>query len=1064
MLLRRVIDQYAEKLEGEVITNIRSRLVDSWAKEDSPAILKRLNHIMAQSAARGDWNEFLPFILTSCVKMNTLKIVSALEMVEILAEYSPDQIFANISVLGNFLGGLISSAEGKISIACARATAACIVSIDDEVARNSFKPAVEPIIHVLGNSLSQGQESDATSIMEHLVSIAQIQPLFFRGALDSLVLAMLTIANNSDLEFSTRSIAIELVVTFSETAPALARRCTALTEGLIPCALKIMLEVDTDDKEWLALKYSEESLDENYMVGEEAIERVAAGLGGKVVIPMVMPLAQAFATNVQWNYRRAAVSAITRLAEGCSKQFQTYIPTCCDFLLVSLQDTSFRVQFEAEQAIGQLAALFPESLDQFINKFMGALVSLLSAPSSCERVRGHAASAMINLCSPEHVDADVLQPYIESILNAIVACLQGASLDVQSPCLVLLGCVAQVSEKAFIPYYGSLMPGIKSILGSNATDMSPLLRGKAMECAGLLIEAVGIETSSTDALQILHFLLHFIEADPEGSFEFALPACARISKVLKTDIVPFLPTIMTAVLRGATQEIHFSMEDVLDGEEEDEDVENDGENKTQSAIVSLGNGIKKRVTLNTHAVQQKNQASRLIFEFADAVKGHLNAYLLPTVQALIPNLTDKHSADIRSSSSLALAKVFDAYVDAAKLGCPNIFGPFGSLHGVFTACMTKLQECLKGENNGASRVCAAESIRDILQSCYLSGVEELDGSRSSIQCGPDLNLATKCIKDLMERCKESLGRRQQIESAVQQNEGLDAEDMEGSEELEEEEELLSALVDGLGHFLKVNGESLMAVFDATVAPAFSPLLAPNQPTSLQILGICILDDVIEFGGRAALKYVPNMLSLFTSCLSTSGHSVVRQSSAYGIAQCARKATEIFAQHLSTVVPLLMSSLGVIDAKDEDNFGTIENIVFALAIIYNTPVYRSFDWGVAPAAVAAEWIQHLPLRADEVEAKVTHHQFCECIEKLDAHILGEGQTNLNVVLRVVADIFVATEESGEDSYPLMFAVTQSRLANVLRQISTAMPPNAFQSCMQCLSAEQQAAMARIAASF
>jgi hypothetical protein len=491
-----------------MVATIRAQLVDSWTKEDSPIILKRLNHIMAQSAASGDWNEFLPFVLSTSMKMNTTNIVAALDIIEILAEYSPDLIFANISILGSFLGGFIASADSKVSTACARATSACIVSLDDEIARNSFKPALPPIITVVGNCLSLGQEGEAASIMERLVTIAQVQPLFFRTSLDLLVGAMLTVTNSTSLEFSTRTIALELLVSLAETAPAMARRCAPLMEGLVPAAMQIMLEVEADDTEWLQSKYAEDSLDENYVVGEEAIERITAGMGGKSIIPLVLPLAQSFAASPHWYSRRAAVAAITRLAEGAEKMFEVQLPICCDFLFASLHDSSVRVQYEAEQAVGQLALLFPNAVDDLIKRFLPRLIALLGEPHTCVRVRGHAAAAMINLCSPENIEAEVLQPFLESILTALVACLQGAPLDVQAPCLVLLGCVAKVSDKAFAPYYGSLMPGIKSILANSSADS--LIKGKAMECAGLLVEAVGSSIASVDALQILNFLIRVV--------------------------------------------------------------------------------------------------------------------------------------------------------------------------------------------------------------------------------------------------------------------------------------------------------------------------------------------------------------------------------------------------------------------------------------------------------------------------------------------------------------------------------------------------------------------------
>lgn len=37
----------------------------------------------------------------------------------------------------------------------------------------------------------------------------------------------------------------------------------------------------------------------------------------------------------------------------------------------------------------------------------------------------------------------------------------------------------------------------------------------------------------------------------------------------------------------------------------------------ETTVVALGPGIKKRVTLNSQALEQKNQAARIMFEFAN---------------------------------------------------------------------------------------------------------------------------------------------------------------------------------------------------------------------------------------------------------------------------------------------------------------------------------------------------------------------------------------------------------------------------------------------------------------
>lgn len=183
------------------------------------------------------------------------------------------------------------------------------------------------------------------------------------------------------------------------------------------------------------------------------------------------------------------------------------------------------------QSVGRFASLFPESIETLVNTFLPLLTSLLQSTSTCDRVRGHAASALINLLDPETCESAVLERFLEPLLAAMVQTFHTASIDVQAPCLNLLGyaflyaihtllhdrdlspllcfvrCIAKVSSEAFKPYYGAFMPGVKSILASATAPEQILLRGKAMECAGIIGEAVGKTLFAPDAVEIMHALL-----------------------------------------------------------------------------------------------------------------------------------------------------------------------------------------------------------------------------------------------------------------------------------------------------------------------------------------------------------------------------------------------------------------------------------------------------------------------------------------------------------------------------------------------------------------------------
>jgi hypothetical protein len=71
-------------------------------------------------------------------------------------------------------------------------------------------------------------------------------------------------------------------------------------------------------------------------------------------------------------------------------------------------------------------------------------------------------------------------------------------------------CIAQVSSEAFAPYYSHFMPGIRSVLVAATAPDQAVLRGKAMECAGLVGDAVGVEIFARDAMEIMQLFIHAI--------------------------------------------------------------------------------------------------------------------------------------------------------------------------------------------------------------------------------------------------------------------------------------------------------------------------------------------------------------------------------------------------------------------------------------------------------------------------------------------------------------------------------------------------------------------------
>ena len=153
-----------------------------------PIVLSRIAHIIAQLANRSPWPALLVEIVNFSLQNGSqaaIIVIAAFRLIEVLSDYCPEDISSNAELLRQFFAQCFvmseSMADSKEAVvfrtACAKATAACIVSFEDETIRDSFKPALNPIISVLNSIFSSGKdcsEADATSIMEYLCTIGDV--------------------------------------------------------------------------------------------------------------------------------------------------------------------------------------------------------------------------------------------------------------------------------------------------------------------------------------------------------------------------------------------------------------------------------------------------------------------------------------------------------------------------------------------------------------------------------------------------------------------------------------------------------------------------------------------------------------------------------------------------------------------------------------------------------------------------------------------------------------------------------------------------------------------------
>ena len=153
ILLRRTIDPtspHGSQIDDNTTSQIRTELMNIWAGETNHMILRRLSHVIAQSASNGNWVDLIPAIVShSSTVTDPNGLISLLNIIEILADYCPGDILTHAACLISFLGEHLSADSLSVQTAAAKATGACIVSLEDDTARAAFKPAGESIREVI---------------------------------------------------------------------------------------------------------------------------------------------------------------------------------------------------------------------------------------------------------------------------------------------------------------------------------------------------------------------------------------------------------------------------------------------------------------------------------------------------------------------------------------------------------------------------------------------------------------------------------------------------------------------------------------------------------------------------------------------------------------------------------------------------------------------------------------------------------------------------------------------------------------------------------------------------
>uniref|UniRef100_A0A8C9J4R2 Importin-5 n=1 Tax=Panthera tigris altaica TaxID=74533 RepID=A0A8C9J4R2_PANTA len=1041
VLLRRLLssafDEVYPTLPSDVQTAIKSELLMIIQMETQSSMRKKICDIAAELArnlidedGNNQWPEGLKFLFDSVSSQNMGLREAALHIFWNFPGIFGNQQQHYLDVIKRMLVQCMQDQEHpSIRTLSARATAAFILANEHNVALfKHFADLLPGFLQAVNDSCYQNDDS----VLKSLVEIADTVPKYLRPHLEATLQLSLKLCGDTSLNNMQRQLALEVIVTLSETAAAMLRKHTNIVAQTIPQMLAMMVDLE-EDEDWAnADELEDDDFDSNAVAGESALDRMACGLGGKLVLPMIKEHIMQMLQNPDWKYRHAGLMALSAIGEGCHQQMEGILNEIVNFVLLFLQDPHPRVRYAACNAVGQMATDFaPGFQKKFHEKVIAALLQTMEDQGN-QRVQAHAAAALINFT--EDCPKSLLIPYLDNLVKHLhsIMVLKLQELIQKGTKLVLeqvvtsIASVADTAEEKFVPYYDLFMPSLKHIVENAVQKELRLLRGKTIECISLIGLAVGKEKFMQDASDVMQLLLKtqtdFSDMeDDDPQISYMISAWARMCKILGKEFQQYLPVVMGPLMKTASIKPEVALLDTQDMENMSDD---DG-----WEFVNLGD--QQSFGIKTAGLEEKSTACQMLVCYAKELKEGFVEYTEQVVK-LMNNLS-------RRGITLSVSES----IDYVSLTIKRV------------------------------RVAAAESMPLLLECARVRGPEYLtqmwhfmcDALIKAIGTEPDSDVLSeimhsfaKCIEVMGDGCLnnehfEELGgilkakleehfKNQELRQVKRQDEDYDEQVEESLQDEDDNDVYILTKVSDILHSIFSSYKEKVLPWFEQLLPLIVNLICPHRPWPDRQWGLCIFDDVIEHCSPASFKYAEYFLRPMLQYVCDSSPEV-RQAAAYGLGVMAQYGGENYRPFCTEALPLLVRVIQSADSKTKENVNATENCISAVG-----KIMKFKPDCVNVEEVLPHWLSWLPLHEDKEEAVQTFNYLCDLIESNHPIVLGPNNTNLPKIFSIIAEGEMHEAIKHEDP-------CAKRLANVVRQVQTS--GGLWTECIAQLSPEQQAAI-------
>lgn len=947
--------------------SLKNEFLTMAGSETQEAVRRAIGDLMSDLGgaliSRKEWPELQPAVLQMMSPQASTEVqILGLNVCRNLEAHISDSLSANISELASLLQSKLATDNAALRIA----TIGLICQIvTNEMRRTwkvfeSFIPGIMTIVSAFAEEeRNTDDNTNLTEVLQKLIEVADAQTDYFKCHVKLVFDTLLNICRASELSEESKQQAAEVMLCIVDQKPKMASKVPGFLENLINVLMTFMLDIE-EDRSWLERELTCEDDEEagNYDVGEYAMDRVAAAVGGDIAMPIIFSQVSAFIQNPDWKHKVAAIVAISQTVEYLPEdKIESQLGQIISLLLSQMTDGHYRVRFAACRALGQTALDHqPFAQINFHGEVLPALIQAFEDPVA--RVQSQAFAAFVNYT--EEVDVLDLTPLVPSVMEKLLSRLDlNFSLasdsqfspqavarqhrSIREQCITSVAVISGVMSESFLPYCSRIVPLMKAVVERCDGPEDRQLRGRALECLSIIAYSVGVASMEQDVVQIVTALIALYKTEMQADDpvkDYVHEALRRMVKVLGDRFAQFVPDVIQHQL--GTFKVQA------------ENVDPDSENAEDYTLVCLTSG--QFAGVKTSRLEDIEKELSLVCATTECMKATYGPWVEITMQAVTPLLEMKYSDSVRRLSLVCIANLIGCAREASK--------PVTQISQWTLSTMASVFKCVEDEEEIA-----------------MSGVDHLSANVGGLaKClegaGPNVlekQVVLEVCKKVFELIEQSSVRRAEIDAA-KQDPDVDEEDAERADEEAEREQIFrETCLQVLEAIIKHHPTHFVEVGAPLTCQFIQAFVHPSRPADDRSLAIFICCDMIERLGVQGLQMIG---PVFEQILVYTGDAdvTVRQSSCYAVA-LTMDIANIDANIVHQAATRLTAVLAMPRAMEKPNRDASENAVSALLRMIQTQVHHLGSKGPEYAALVMD---KLPLQADEGEAQKVHERLCESL--------------------------------------------------------------------------------------